>query len=264
MTVVPKTEGMESHRFHFRRHRHVPTRPGSLGDLRQGGRDRLHPCRRRRTGPVRPDRVEGDTAAGDKARRTADPSIHRTSRRFAPDQGRTDPGGARSPNPRRGEAVEAEATPRRQCRAAACAYPPQRRARGPERPGLFSAPPIWYSSSTARLRSVARCPRQFPRPLRCLTRTSLRSAPRARESSGVAGTATNHLWRDQGCLRRILRACSGFVSAQPAWSTDPPRRMARMAWCALMPRRAAVPTTDLMVANRSAPQLERKPPVTLR
>ncbi len=54
------------------------------------------------------------------------------------------------------------------------------------------------------------------------------------------------------------------VSAQPAWSTDPPRRMARMAWCALMPRRAAVPTTDLMVANRSAPQLERKPPVTLR
>ena len=55
-----------------------------------------------------------------------------------------------------------------------------------------------------------------------------------------------------------------FVSAQPAWSTDPPRRMARMAWCALMPRRAAVPTTDLMVANRSAPQLERKPPVTLR
>ena len=55
-----------------------------------------------------------------------------------------------------------------------------------------------------------------------------------------------------------------LVSAQPAWSTDPPRRMARMAWCALMPRRAAVPTTDLMVANRSAPQLERKPPVTLR
>ena len=55
-----------------------------------------------------------------------------------------------------------------------------------------------------------------------------------------------------------------IVSAQPAWSTDPPRRMARMAWCALMPRRAAVPTTDLMVANRSAPQFDRKPPVTLR
>ena len=63
---------------------------------------------------------------------------------------------------------------------------------------------------------------------------------------------------------RSPTCASSLVSAQPAWSTDPPRRMARMAWCALMPRRAAVPTTDLMVANRSAPQLERKPPVTLR
>ena len=64
--------------------------------------------------------------------------------------------------------------------------------------------------------------------------------------------------------RSALEKFAAVVSAQPAWSTDPPRRMARMAWCALMPRRAAVPTTDLMVANRSAPQLERKPPVTLR
>ncbi len=70
--------------------------------------------------------------------------IHRTSRRFRADQGWTDPGGARSPNPRR--RARRKPTPRRQCRTAACAYPPQRRARGPERPGLFSAPPIWYSS----------------------------------------------------------------------------------------------------------------------
>ena len=66
------------------------------------------------------------------------------------------------------------------------------------------------------------------------------------------------------CVQLLAIAEEMLVSAQPAWSTDPPRRMARMAWCALMPRRAAVPTTDLMVANRSAPQLERKPPVTLR
>ena len=54
------------------------------------------------------------------------------------------------------------------------------------------------------------------------------------------------------------------VSAQPAWGTAPPRRTVRMAWNASMPRRAAVPTTDRTPANRSAPQGDRKPPVTLR
>jgi Transposase IS116/IS110/IS902 family len=54
------------------------------------------------------------------------------------------------------------------------------------------------------------------------------------------------------------------VSAQPGCSTDTPRRIVWMAWYASMPCRAAVPTTDRTLANRSAPQLDRNPPVTFR
>src|SRR6516162_7379514 len=54
------------------------------------------------------------------------------------------------------------------------------------------------------------------------------------------------------------------VSAQPGCSTDTPRRIVCMAWYASMPCRAAVPTTDRTLANRSAAQLDRNPPVTFR
>src|SRR5271157_1030689 len=46
--------------------------------------------------------------------------------------------------------------------------------------------------------------------------------------------------------------------------TDSPSRTARIARYASVPRRAAVPTTDRTPANRSAPHLERNPPVTFR
>ena len=111
--------------------------------------------------------------------RPAERLIHRTSRRFALTEAGRILGAQPKPSPRVRQSRR-KPTPRRQCRTAAFAYPPQRRARGPERPGLFSVPPIWYSSSTARLRSVTLWLRQFPIPLRRLARTPLRSAPRAR------------------------------------------------------------------------------------
>ena len=76
-----------------------PARPGSLGDLRQGGRDRLVRRRRRRTGPVRADRVEGGAAAGGAAGRAADPP-HLAP--FRADRGRTGAGGAGGAHPGRG------------------------------------------------------------------------------------------------------------------------------------------------------------------
>ena len=124
---------------------------------------------------VRPDRPCRRRYRGLETKH-AERRIHRTSRRFA----LTKAGRILVVCAAQTLAERRKPTPRGQCRTAACAYPPQRRARGPERPGLFSAPPIWYSSRTARLRSVTRWPRQFPIPLRRLARTPLRFAPRAR------------------------------------------------------------------------------------
>ena len=46
---------------------------------------------------------------------------------------------------------------------------------------------------------------------------------------------------------------STIVTAQLVLSTDPPHMIARIAWNASVPRRAAVPAIERTLANRSAP-----------
>src|SRR6516225_6150221 len=79
-------------------YRREPARPRGLGDLRQGGGDRLIRRRRRRTGTVRADRVEGRAAAGGTVGREADPP-HLASVRA--DRGRAGAGGAGGAHPGR-------------------------------------------------------------------------------------------------------------------------------------------------------------------
>jgi DNA-binding transcriptional LysR family regulator len=72
--------------------------------------------------------------------------IHRTSRRFAlTEAGRILVLRAAQPLAE-GRQSRRKPTPRRQCHTATCPTCPSVGPAGPERPGLFSAPTIWYSS----------------------------------------------------------------------------------------------------------------------
>ena len=57
---------------------------------------------------------------------------------------------------------------------------------------------------------------------------------------------------------------TAVVSAHPGTGLWHPHGVLKIAAQASTPVRAAVPTTDLTLAKRSAPQSDRKPPVTLR